>query len=55
MAIAAMLTKKEGATLVAKLHITILLFMADYNYMNKHIGWVMMSNAESYGQLAIEQ
>jgi hypothetical protein len=37
MAISAMLTKKEGVTLVDKLR-TIVLFMVDYNDMNTHIG-----------------
>jgi hypothetical protein len=41
-------------TLVDKLW-TIISFMADYNYMNTHIGWVMMSNTERYGQIAVEQ
>jgi hypothetical protein len=54
MVIDAMLIKKEGLNLIETLR-TIMLFMVDYNYINKHIGRTMISNAERYGQLATEQ
>jgi hypothetical protein len=54
MEIDAMVIKKEGITLVETLRM-IILFMVDHNYMSKHIGRTMMSNAERYGQLDTEQ
>jgi hypothetical protein len=54
MEINAMLIKKEGITLLETLR-TIILFTADYNYVNKHIGRTIMSNAERYRKLTTEQ
>ena len=50
----AMLLKKEGVTRVDKLR-TIVLFEADFNYMNKFIGREMMRAAERNGTMADEQ
>ena len=49
-----MLLKKEGVTKVDRLR-TIVLFEADYNYMNKFIGKAVMATAEANQTLADEQ
>ena len=49
-----MLLKKEGVFQVDKLR-TIVLFEADFNYMNKFIGRTVMQTAEKNGTLAEEQ
>ena len=53
-AIDAMLLKKQGLYLLNKLR-TIVLFEPDFNWMNKMLGWSMMTFAESQHQLAPEQ
>jgi len=49
-----MLEKITGNCNLDKLRI-ILLFMADFNYNNKRIGWAVMLSAEQVGLLAPEQ
>jgi hypothetical protein len=53
-AVDAMLRKKEGISLIDYVR-TIVLFHADFNYLNKFMGRKMMWNAEFFGQLASEQ
>jgi hypothetical protein len=53
-AVDAMLKEKEGVTLIDFVR-TIVLFHADFNYLNKFVGREMMWNAELFGQLAAEQ
>ena len=50
----AMLLNKEGMTRVDKLR-TIVLFEADFKYMDKYIGREMMKAAEQNGTMADEQ
>ena len=53
-AVDAVLVKKEGVFLANKLR-TIVLFEADFNYMNKFLGKTMIQSANEYGHLAREQ
>ena len=50
----AMLLKKQGVFQVDKLR-TILLYEADFNYMNKFLGRHMLAQAEQYNLMAPEQ
>jgi hypothetical protein len=51
----AMLRKKEGSFLIDYVVRTIVLFHADFNYLNKFVGHKMMWNAEFFGQLASDK
>jgi hypothetical protein len=53
-AIDAVLVKKAGVFLANKLR-TIVLFEADFNYLNKHVGPTMIRSAQIFGHLAREQ
>jgi hypothetical protein len=53
-AIDAVLIKKAGVFLANKL-MTIVLFEADFNYLNKHVGRTMIRSAQIFGHLAREQ
>ena len=48
------LVKKPGVFLAHKLR-TIVLFQADFNYLNKYVGKEMLKSAEDFGHLAQEQ
>jgi hypothetical protein len=50
----ALLLKKSGVTLVEKVR-TIVFFQDYFNYLNTYIGCHIMTDGESYEQLALEQ
>jgi hypothetical protein len=54
-AIDVVLVKKAGVFLANKLRTLVLLFEADFNYLNKHVGRTMIHSAQIFGHLAREQ